>query len=268
MSQALPQRYVSFEGDELIGVQDMDGTVYAVFARFCDNLTLTREGQVRRVRSHAVLSTGLVMLMVETLGGPQQVQCLKLSLVPLWLTTIQANRIKDTNIREKLIRYQQEAADVLWQAFRRQIIREDTPLTEESSLAVTQLEQIIEQSRAMQRIAEEQITIIRRMDTAARVVKGLQGDVAAIHVRLGVLEDKASPAALITNAQAAEVSTKVKAVAELLTKRDPAKNHYQGIFTELYRRFNVSSYKLLRREQFESVLAFLDDWQRAGETNT
>ena len=50
--------------------------------------------------------------------------------------------------------------------------------------------------------------------------------------------------------------------AELLTSRDPSKNHYQSIFADLYRRFEVSSYKLIRQDQYQAVLAFLDDWRR------
>ncbi|NJO82978.1 MAG: hypothetical protein HC828_09275 [Blastochloris sp.] len=40
---------------------------------------------------------------------------------------------------------------------------------------------------------------------------------------------------------------------------------YQGIFGELYRRFGVSSYKVIRVEQYASVLAFLDEWRRAAQ---
>ena len=265
MSSALPRRIVPFHGDEIVAVQQVDGTIYVLFGRLCDNLGVLRPRQVERVQEHVVLNEGFVKLIVQTDGGPQEVQCLRLDLLPLWLTSIQANRTKP-EVQERLIRYQREAAGVLWQAFKPQLVRDDAPLTQESNLAINQLEQIVEQSRAMQRMAEEQITIIRRMDAAARAVKGLQTDVADIHVRLGVLEDKINPAAYIADTQSSEVAAKVKALAEWLTTHDKSKNHYQGIYTELYRRFAVSSYKLLRREQFDSVIAFLDDWREAGKS--
>ncbi|NJO83461.1 MAG: hypothetical protein HC828_12015 [Blastochloris sp.] len=59
-------------------------------------------------------------------------------------------------------------------------------------------------------------------------------------------------------------------MAELLTNKETGKNHYQGIFGELYRRFGVSSYKVIRVEQYASLLAFLDEWRRVaqgGETS-
>jgi hypothetical protein len=58
----------------------------------------------------------------------------------------------------------------------------------------------------------------------------------ALEVRLGVLEDRVLPTALISEPQANEVSLRVKALAELLTTRDTGKVHYQTIFAELYRR--------------------------------
>lgn len=266
MSSALPRRIVPFYGDEIVAVQQDDGTIYVLFTRLCDNLGVLRARQVERIQEHSVLSEGFARMVVQTDGGPQESQCLRLDLLPLWLTSIQANRTKP-EVQERLIRYQREAAGVLWQAFKPQIIQDEAPLTQESNLAISQLEQIVEQSRAMQRMAEEQIAIIRRMDAAARAVKGLQIDVSDIQVRLGVLEDKVNPAAYISDTQAGEVSTKVKALAEFLTKHDPSKNHYQGIYTELYRRFAVSGYKLLRREQFDSVIAFLEDWHEAGKAS-
>jgi hypothetical protein len=42
-------------------------------------------------------------------------------------------------------------------------------------------------------------------------------------------------------------------------------NQYQGVFSELYRRFGVPSYKHIRQEQYDSVLVFRDDWYAAAE---
>jgi P22_AR N-terminal domain/ORF6C domain len=265
MTKSLPQKLVSFYGDELIAVQIEDGTIYAPFNRLCENLGLDRVGQVQRIRRHEVLRDTLVMLTIETLGGPQIVQCLRIDVLPLWLSGIQAGRITDEDLREKLIRYQKEAAVVLWQAFRPQILVEEPPENHESALAIGQLEQIIEQLRAMQKMAEEQIALIRRMDAAARIVKSIQTDVADVQIRLGVLEERLHPSAYITDEQVAEVQSAVAAVAMALTQRDPSKNHFQSIHTELHRRFKAKSYSLIRVEQYGAVLAFLEEWEEAME---
>ena len=138
-------------------------------------------------------------------------------------------------------------------------------------MAIGQLEQIIEQSKAMQRMAEEQIALIRRMDTAARVVKAIQtdvtevkGDVAEVKVRLGVLENRLHPAGYITDEQQANILNLVQAIAMELTERDPSKNHFASIHTEIHRRYKVRSYTLIRIEQYPAVLAFLETWHQAG----
>jgi P22_AR N-terminal domain len=155
MSTELPQQVIPFYGDELVAVQKSDGTIFVPLGRLCINLELEQQSQARRIHRHAVLKEGLETLTVQTTGGRQSIQCLKLTLLPLWLSGIQASRIGDTTLQEKLIRYQREAADVLWQAFRPQILQESAPLNQESNLAIAQLEQIVEQSKAMQRMAEE-----------------------------------------------------------------------------------------------------------------
>jgi P22_AR N-terminal domain/ORF6C domain len=267
MAEALPQKIVPFYSDELVAVQQPDGTIFALFARLCDNLGLARRGQVLRIQRHAVLRHGLITLHVETDGGPQAAQGLKLSLLPLWLSGVQASRVKE-ELQDKLVRYQTEAADILWQAFKPQILAEAPPADRASALAISQLEQIVEQSRAMQRMAEEQIALIRRMDSAARIVKALQSDVSEVQIRLGMLEERLHPAAYITDAQAAEVQSAVNTIAMALTTRDSSKNHFQSIHAELHRRFKVKSYSLIRVEQYAAVLAFLEEWERTIERGT
>src|SRR5215216_2703946 len=260
---SLLQKVVSFHGDQLIGVQAEDGTVFAPFNRLCENLGLQRAGQAQRIQRHAVLNDALVTLTIETPGGPQPVQCLRIDVLPLWLSGVQASRVKE-ELREKLIRYQKEAAVVLWQAFKSQILVEpDDALAPSTDAELVQLAQIAEMGRAITRMAEEQLEIRRRLDAAARAFQGIRHDITDVQVRLGVLEDKLHPAAYITDEYAAEVSNKVKALAELLTGKDASKNHYQGIFGELYRRYGVSSYKTIRVEQYAAVLAFLDDWRQS-----
>lgn len=270
MTEAFQQRIVPFHGDDLVAVQQPDGTIFVLFTRLCENLGLNQQAQARRVQRHAVLQRAFATLDVQTAGGVQALQCLKLSLLPLWLSGVQASRVKP-ELQERLVLYQEEAADVLWQAFKPRILVEETALAPSNNQAIVELQRIAEMGYAIARMAEQQIELQRqqealagRMDTAARVIKDMQGYLTKVEVRLGVLEDQLSPTSYITDEQATSVSNQVKALAELLTGKDKAKNHYQGIFAELYRRFGVSSYKLIRQEQFHAVLRFLDEWRAAA----
>ncbi len=269
MSETSQQRIVPFYGDELIAVQRSDGNIFVHFGRLCDNLGLARTSQARRVQRHEVLQNGLVTLVIETEGGAQSVQCLRIDLLPLWMAGLHASRVK-AELREKLVRYQQEAAVVLWQAFKSQIVVAEPVITSESA-AIQQIQQIIEMGYAIARMGEQQLELQRqqqglanRMDAAARVIRDVQNHLEHVDVRLGAVEERLSPGVAITDEQATEVANRVKALAELLTGKHTGKNHYQGIFAELYRRFGVSSYKLIPQRKYGAVLAFLESWRAAA----
>ncbi|MDQ3905284.1 MAG: ORF6C domain-containing protein [Actinomycetota bacterium] len=277
MNEPIQQRVVTFYGDQLIAMQQSDGTIFVHFTRLCENLGLNRASAGRRIHRHEVLQEGMITLQVATEGGVQTVQCLRVDLLPLWLSTLQASRVKE-DVRPKLVRYQKEAAVVLWQAFRPQIVIEEPTAGSATNASLIQLQQIAEMGRAITHMAEQQMELQRRqqaltgrMDTAARVIRGFQAhleevdsQLLTVDVRLGVLEDRLKPGATIMEEQATEISNRVKALAELMTAIDASKNHYQGIFAELYRRFGVSSYKLIPQTKYPAVLAFLDDWREAS----
>ena len=56
---------------------------------------------------------------------PRRRNVSRLDLLPLWMSGIQAKRVKP-ELQEKLARYQREAASVLWHAFKPQILVEET----------------------------------------------------------------------------------------------------------------------------------------------
>ena len=66
---------------------------------------------------------------------------------------------------------------------------------------------------------------------------------------------------MATEEQAVDIAAQVRALAQFLTERDPTKNHFAGVYNELYRRFGVSSYKNVRQGRYGEVLAFLEDWR-------
>ncbi|HZG67867.1 MAG TPA: phage antirepressor N-terminal domain-containing protein [Herpetosiphonaceae bacterium] len=267
--EALAARTVPFYDDTLVAVQQPDGTIYAHFARLCENLGMNRPSAARRVQQHEVLQEGFTTFRVVTDGGVQAVQCLRVDLVPLWLAAISARRVKP-ELRGKMVRYQREAAQVLWQAFRPQVVPDEGV---SSSTALGELQRIADLGRAITRLAEQQMELEReqrrldgRVDGAARVIRAVQSRLDGFELRLLAVEDRTAPEAAVDDAQAAEIKERVKALALLLSGRDASRNHYQGIFAELYRRFGVTSYKLIPQAKYQAVLEFLDEW-RAGSSS-
>ncbi len=98
-----------------------------------------------------------------------------------------------------------------------------------------------------------------RLDQAATVVGNL------LH-RTNAVEGMVAPGQVISDAQAAEISTLVKAIATEMAEREKGtgakgRNPYQSVFSELYRRFRVSSYHNIPLKRFGEVMAWLREYQ-------
>jgi hypothetical protein len=67
------------------------------------------------------------------------------------------------------------------------------------------------------------------------------------------------PGQKVTPSQATNVSQAVKAVAMALSKAS-GRNEYGGVYGELYRRYEVPSYRELPAGKYEDVMAWLNEW--------
>lgn len=122
MSQ-LQVKNVPFLGTELMAAQDASGQVWAGVRWICDGIGMS-DGQTKyeraRIQKDKVLSKGGRNFVLPTRGGKQEVLCLKLDYVPLWLAkiTITPTMEQETpELAERLEQYQLRAKDVLAAAF-------------------------------------------------------------------------------------------------------------------------------------------------------
>jgi hypothetical protein len=245
------QKEVTFYGDQIVAVQEPgSGAIYVPLARLCDNLGIARNRQAQRIREHPVLSAGMQSLSLDTPGGPQEAQCMRLDLIPLWLSGVNANRVGE-DVREKLIRYQAEVAAVLWAAFKHEILPPGEPA---AGLSGAQL--AYELATAIQNLARDQMEMERRiaarLDSAAHWARQVEGRIAAIELAL-------SDTAPITDAQAGELALAVKTVAAALEAAGTP-NGYQRVYAEMYRRYSIASYRRMPRDHYDDALAWLKTW--------
>jgi hypothetical protein len=87
-----------------------------------------------------------------------------------------------------------------------------------------------------------------RLDRAAEVVKALQLRVYG-------------PYQVISESQAAELAELVKGIAHRLSERDPQETRaYQRVWSELHRRYNVTTYRRVPAAKFDEVVIWLEEW--------
>ena len=170
---------------------------------------------------------------------------LRTDLVPLWLSGIRAKAVKEA-IRPKLERFQKEAAKVLWEAFQEgrlttpidDLIRDDTSLT--------QAERALQIAHAVFQMARNQVLIERRID-------GITERLTTVEELLG------DPGRHITPEQAMQISQAVQAIGITLSHRS-GRVEFGAIYGELYRRYGITSYKLLPASKFDETMQFLTNW--------
>ncbi len=257
--EPLEQESVPFHDHTIIAVRLPDDRICVVLRWICESLNLAANKQISRIQRTVSIANELVRVKVQTEGGKQTMAALTLRGFPVWILGINPKEVKDERLKEMIVTYQVEAIDVLYNHFSKRRLA----LPEISVSTTSTLEQIRATALAVAQLAEQQIQmeqreqhLTKRLDKAAEVFIGFER-------RLGTLEKKLNPVTLITDEQAETISSTVKALAELIASKDPSKNHYQGIFSELYRRFGVSSYKNIRLDRYEQVLSFLSDWYQS-----
>lgn len=123
MKKKLMVKEINFYGDTLKAAKDKDGIVWVGIKWLCDGMGLSegqRQRQTTNIQSDIVLSKGVANLQLPTNGGSQEVLCLQLDYLPLWLAKIAITpTMKQNNpeLVEKLVKYQLKAKDALAAAF-------------------------------------------------------------------------------------------------------------------------------------------------------
>lgn len=252
----LEQKDVLFYEDEITAVRvrrDGQTQVFVPLRPIVELLGLDWSGQLRRVRNDAVLAEEVQPVRVETAGGPQEMPCLPLDMLNGWLFGINANRVKEA-VRARLVRYQRDCYRVLYEAFEegRLATGADATFQELLQQSESQAVEAYRMLQAMIKMARNQIIIESRL--------GVQDQRLEKHERrLEQLEERFDSGESVSEGQASQISQAVKAVAMQLSKKT-GRNEYGGVYGELYRRFEITSYKLLPASRFDEAMAFLNEW--------
>lgn len=248
----LDQRIVEFYGDELVAVRADNNRVYVSLRHMCQALDIDATAQRQRIQRHNVLNDGLGVCKIQTPGGMQNSYVLRVDLVPLWLTGIRTSMIRQ-EIRTKLEKFQKEAAAVLWEAFQEGRLTAD-PQFETLLNQNTDAVQAYKMATAVVKLARQQILLEGRLgDTELRLDN--------VEDRLATVEEQLSGSQTVTEDQASQLSQAVKTVAIALGKQTK-KNEFGAVYGEMYRKFGITSYKLLPANRFTETMAWLTEWHQ------
>ncbi|MBF0346001.1 MAG: phage antirepressor N-terminal domain-containing protein [Nitrospirae bacterium] len=106
---------VKFHEDTLIAIEK-DNKVYVAMKPIAESLGLQWKAQHKRIQRDTVLSKGISIMEIPSAGGPQLTTFLELKKFHGWLFKVSVNKV-DPLTRAKLIRYQEECYEVLFEHF-------------------------------------------------------------------------------------------------------------------------------------------------------
>lgn len=241
----IEQRDVVFYEDVLTAVKLENGEVYVSVRAVCEALDIDSRAQYRRIRRQRTLEKGFMVVKMTTIKGERDTNVLRVDLLPLFLTGIGTRSIKDDVTRQKLEIFQDNAVRILWEAFQSGELATDNAFNE----LLQQGGEAVEAYKLLQgmlKLAKNQILI--------------QAQVRDHDTRIEAIEAELShPDRLLTQSQAVQISQGVKAIALELGKRSK-RNEFGGVYGELYRRFEVTSYKQIPVSKFQEAMTYLRNW--------
>lgn len=148
--------------DALMAMQD-DGHVWVALRPMCDTLGISLPTQLRKLQRRSW--AGVAQRATPSAGGVQQTTVITSETVPLWLATIDENRVSE-DARAKLIAYQREARQALHAYFNKRAVVAP-PVNQFDVLRAA-----IDQIEAAQRDAAEAKQIAQRTDDRLAAIEG------------------------------------------------------------------------------------------------
>ena len=254
--KSIEQKEISFYGDELTAVRASDEQIYASLRHMCQALDIDTTGQRQRIQRHKVLKSGLMVCKIQTIQGERDAYVLRVDLVPLWLTGISTRSIKDSDIREKLERFQTEAAKVLWEAFQDGRLTADPLFSELLQQTDSEAVQAYKLFEGLLKLARNQIILEARIDQHDQTLVDYGRRLETIEADMGQADRH------ITESQATQISQAIRSIALVMSKAS-GQNEYGRCWGEFYRKFGVSKYRHLPTAKFDEAIRFLDEWHQS-----
>ncbi len=110
------QALVPFHGYDVLSVRLPDGHVGTSHNALCRMFDLSRTTQIQRIQRNENLASQLVLVRVQTTGGPQNIEVLIVDAIPDWVLGVQINKLAPEK-RPLLLALKAEAFDVFYGYF-------------------------------------------------------------------------------------------------------------------------------------------------------
>ncbi len=249
----LKQQTLLFQNQEITTAELNDRQGYVSINSLCDAFGLDRRGQRQRLmRQQNYFEPYTATILLETPGGPQATLCLMASAVPLFLTGVQLEKVKDELARSLLIAFLDEAHVVLAEHFG---ISERGELR---FLRETVSRMVAEQSAFEEVISKKVETELAQLrQTHDEKISQIRDAFAGLRQQVRGIEDVAGPKVRLSPEHLGQLRQMVATLGALLQESGVAKP-YPGIYMDITRLTGVSRVEDIRQADFARVIEFLE----------
>jgi hypothetical protein len=247
------ERKLLFRGKEIATADLKDGKGYVSVRSLCEAFGIDGRAQRKRLmRQQGYFEAFTATILTTTAGGPQPTLCLMASAVPLFLTGVELERVEDSEARQLLKAFLDEAHTVLAEHFgisergELQFLRESIArmVAEQETFEENLSKKVDAELAELRQAHEEKVTQIREAFSNLRQ-------------QVTRLEAVAGPKARLTPEQLGQLRQAVATLGTLMQESGVAKP-YPGIYMDITRLTGVSRSEDIRQEDFQLVVDFLD----------
>lgn len=241
----------------VLSVRDQDGTISLAIRDLCQAMSLDAASQRRRIRTHALLQSGMHRFRVTTAGGEQAQEFLELELVPTWLLMINTARVAEA-VRPRLSWFQRYIVREVYRAFTAL-----AGLPEQASQQIEDLGDLQHINTALTALAARQDAVETSQDQARQAWRDIRADIRAIADRVAAVEQRVG--AVISREQRGYVYQLVQAWGTAKAARESRLSSsaaFAACWATLKTRYRIARYEDLPATQYDDCVRFVQQAYR------
>jgi P22_AR N-terminal domain len=240
----------------ILAVRDTDGAIYLSIRDICQSIGIAPNVQLRRLRTHMILSEGISTFRVQTAGGMQRQEFLTLELIPTWLLMINSARVLEA-AKPKLVWFQRYIVREVYSAF---AALAGLP---SNSQQIEDLDDLRRIDAAFTTLSERQQALETSQDRARGAWKELRDEIRAIANRVVALEQGTTP---ISREQRGYIYHAVHAWAAAKIARESRLGQDAALmacWVAVKTRYRVARYEDIATANYADCVAFINEQYRA-----
>lgn len=232
-----------------------NGMGFVSLKSICDMFGLNREAQRRRIgRQDSYYRPYTALMELTTDGGKQSVFCVRADAVPIFLTGVSLERLKDSEGKARLRAFLEEAHNVLAEHFELSERGELDFHRDALARAVAMHEQV--EGKISDAVDE---ALIRMREEHVAKVQEIREAFSELRRTVRHMEKYVGPGERLTPEQLGQLKQTVDRLAALMQEKRGISRPYQGIYVDIFNRAGVSRTEHIRQEFLPDILVYLDD---------